>query len=283
MILRSILIILSSFSLTTVLPTGEKGQNNAVVITKAKKDKDGFLVHEVQSPFQKGKTRIYVLTPDNMKPGKRYKVIYVLPVEPGPGKRWGNGLSEIKKLNLHNKLDVIFVMPTFSDWPWYCDHPTDPVLRQETYFLKVVVDYIDRSYPVLAQPGGRLLLGFSKSGWGTFTLLLRHPDRFGRAAAWDAPLNMAAPNRFGMGPIFGTQANFDNYRISDLLKKRFAKLGKARRLAMVGYSNFRSHHQQIHEELKKLAIPHWYNDVTQGKHHWNSGWIQAGVRFLTNP
>jgi len=29
------------------------------------------------------------------------------------------------------------------------------------------------TYPAKTEPGGRLLLGFSKSGWGTFSLLLR--------------------------------------------------------------------------------------------------------------
>jgi len=253
-----------------------------VEVSKAARDKDGFFVHEVESPYQKGKTQIYVLTPDNMDDGKKYPVVYVLPVEPGNGTRWGNGLLEIKKLDLHNKLGLIFVMPTFSDWPWYCDHPTDPVLRQETYFLEVVVAFIEKTYPVVPGQPGRLLLGFSKSGWGAFALLLRHPDFFGRAAAWDAPLNMAAPNQFGMGPIFGTQANFEKYQISALLTNQAAKLKTSRRLAMIGYDSFRPHHQAIHEQMARLEIPHEYRDVRQGKHDWRSGWLEGAVKFLVS-
>lgn len=254
-----------------------------VSISKASRNKDGFLVHEVQSPYQKGTTQIFVLTPDRMENGKHYPVIYVLPVEPGAGTRWGNGLVEIKKLDLHNKLGVIFVMPTFSDWPWYCDHPSDPLLRQETYFLQVVAPFIEKTYPVLPGPAGRLLLGFSKSGWGAYSLLLRHPDYFARAAAWDAPLNMAAPNQFGMGPIFGTQECFDNYRISSLLAKQAEKLKSSSRLALIGYSNFRPHHQAIHQHMKTLGIPHEYRDVRHGKHDWMSGWLEDAVRFLVGP
>jgi hypothetical protein len=59
---------------------------------------------------------------------------------------------------------------------------------------------------------GLLLLGFSKSGWGAlFSLLLRHPDVFGKAAAWDAPLVMDSPGRHGNGDIFGTPENFEKY------------------------------------------------------------------------
>jgi enterochelin esterase-like enzyme len=248
--------------------------------TKAVRDKDGFLVHEVESPYQKGKTQVFVLTPDKMEEGKKYPVVYVLPVEPGSGTRWGNGLLEIKKLDLHNKFGIIFVMPTFSDWPWYCDHPTDPQIRQETYLLEVVIPLIERSYPVLPGSAGRLLVGFSKSGWGAFSLLLRHPDVFGRAAAWDAPLNMAAPNQFGMGPIFGTQENFEKYRISSLLTKNADTLKSGSRLAMIGYDNFRPHHQAIHEQMNRFGIAHEYADVRQGKHDWRSGWLEAAVRFL---
>jgi len=248
--------------------------------TPPKKDANGFVVHNIESPYQKGTTQIFVLTPDRLEVGKRYPVIYVLPVEPGSGTRWGNGLAEIKKLDLHNKLGIIFVMPTFSDWPWYCDHPTDPVLRQETYLREVVIPFIEKNYLVVPGRDGRLLLGFSKSGWGAFSLLLRHPDLFGRAAAWDAPLNMAAPSSFGMGPIFGTQENFNKYQISSLLKQQAEKLKGVSRLAMIGYSNFRPHHQAIHEQMKTLGIPHEYRDVRQGVHDWRSGWLEDAVRFL---
>jgi outer membrane protein assembly factor BamB len=258
----------------------EKPVDPQISISEAKKDKDGFFIHKVQSPFQKGTTEILVLTPDRMEAGKHYPVIYVLPVEAGTGIRWGHGLEEIKKLDLHNKLGVIFVMPTFSHLPWYCDHPTDPAIRQESYVLNVVIPFIETTYPVLPGSAGRLLLGFSKSGWGAFSLLLRHPDLFGRAAAWDAPLNMAAPNDYGMGPIFGTQKNFEGYQVSSLLEKQAAKLITGKRLAMIGFSNFRKHHQEIHAQMERLGISHEYNDVNQGKHHWNSGWIEQAVRFL---
>lgn len=251
-------------------------------VSKATKDKNGFLVHEVDSPYQKGKTQIFVLLPNKMEEGKKYPVVYVLPVEPGNGTRWGNGLLEIKKLDLHNKFGIIFVMPTFSDWPWYCDHPTDPVIRQESYFLEVVVPFIERAYPVVPGQPGRSLLGFSKSGWGAFSLLLRHPDFFARATAWDAPLNMTAPNQFGMGPIFGTQANFEKYQISSLLTREAAKLKTGSRLAMIGYANFRPHHQAIHDQMVRLGIPHGYRDVRQAKHDWRSGWLEDAVKLLVS-
>src|SRR5262249_30394543 len=153
-------------------------------------------------------------------------VVYVLPVEARDGRRYGDGLAEVRRQDLHNRYGAIFVAPTFSHLPWYADHPTDREIRQESYFLKVVVPSVESRYPARTDLGGRLLLGFSKSGWGAFSLLLRHPDAFGRAAAWDAPLVMDRMGRYGSGDIFGTPENFEAYRLTNLLKDRAARLGE---------------------------------------------------------
>src|SRR6476661_5059648 len=173
----------------------------APAISPAAADEHGVLVHEVQSAFQEGKTKIRVLLPDAVLSKRRYPAIYVLPVERADEARFGDGLREIKEHQLHNQHGAVFICPTFSHLPWYADHPTNTTIRQETYFLNVVVPFIERTYPVDANFESRLLLGFSKSGWGAWSLLLRHPDLFGRAAAWDAPFMMESAGKYGSGDI----------------------------------------------------------------------------------
>ena len=251
-----------------------------VTISEAKKDDNGFLVHEVRSPYQAKTTQIRVLRPDKEEKGKKYPVVYVLPVEAGTESRYGDGLNEVKKFDLHDTPSAVFVAPTFSHLPWYADHPTKPEVRQETYFLKVVVPFIDKSYPVRADPAGRLLLGFSKSGWGAWSLLLRHPDLFGKAAAWDAPLTMDKPGKYGSGDIFGTADNFEGYRISKLLEGKADKLQMGKRLVLLGYGNFRAGHEQTHALLEKLNVSHEYRDGPERKHDWHSGWVKEAVELL---
>jgi len=240
----------------------------------------GFLVHKIKSPYQEGQTEISVLLPDQMPQGERYPVIYVLPVEPGGKTRYGDGLLEVKNRDLHNEYQVIFVAPTFSDWPWYADHPTRQKIRQESYFLKVVVPFIEQAYPASKEPKDRLLLGFSKSGWGAWSLLLRHPETFGRAAAWDAPLMMTEIGKYGNGPIFGTPENFERYRIADLLRNNAEKLREKKRLILTGYGNFRGHHQKVHALLQELKISHEYRDDPSRKHDWHSGWVSEAIELL---
>lgn len=254
-------------------------EERSVVIHTATKQ-SGELIHRVTTPYQSGETKIRVLLPGSYDPENRYRVIYVLPVEAKDEHRYGDGLATIREEKLPERHDVIFVAPTFSHLPWYADHPTDLEIRQETYLLKAVIPFIEETYPVEKSAHGRLLLGFSKSGWGAFSLLLRHPQTFGRAAAWDAPLMKDQPNQFGMGPIFGTQENFEPYQISTLLEQQSNKLNESPRLIITGYDNFREHHQQAHALLDELNIPHIYRDGPKRKHIWGSGWVSEAIELL---
>ncbi len=240
----------------------------------------GINGHYVKSPYQDGTTRIRVLLPDTLEKGKKYPVVYVLPVEAELESKYGDGLKEVKKLDLHNGLKAIFVAPTFSHLPWYADHPTKADVRQEAYFLKVVVPFVEKTYPAKAETSGRLLLGFSKSGWGAYSLLLRNPDVFGRAAAWDAPLMMEKPGQYGSGDIFGTADNFAGYRITKLLEDNATKFQKEPRLILTGYGAFRDHHKRAHELMDKLKIAHEYRDGPALKHDWHSGWVKEAAELL---
>jgi len=240
----------------------------------------GFRIHEVESSYQRGPTQIRVLLPEPIDQDRKYPAVYILPVEARQESRYGDGLLELKKHNLHNQFGFIAVAPTFSDLPWYADHPTNPAIRQEAYFLNVVLPLIEKSYPVDARPDGRLLLGFSKSGYGAWSLLLRHPQQFGRAAAWDSPMMLDRPGKYGTAPIFGDQANFDRYRVTELLRTSGRNLGGGPRLILTGYGNFHEDHVQIHALLDDLQIPHKYRDGPQRKHDWHSDWLPEAVELL---
>jgi hypothetical protein len=250
------------------------------IISPATKDEAGVLTHEVKSEYQAGTTKIRVLLPKEIEADARLRVIYVLPVEAQEESRFGNGLAEVQKLDLHNKHSVIFVAPTFSHLPWYADHPSDKAIRQETYFVKVVLPFIEKTYPVLVERRGRLLLGFSKSGWGAWSLLLRQPELFERAVAWDAPLMMDRPGKYGSGDIFDSEDNFANYHLTELVAKRAGELGDQPRLILTGYGNFRREHEQMHALLDKLKLPYVYRDGPQLKHHWAGGWVEEAVELL---
>lgn len=251
-----------------------------IAISKASVDQSGLLTHEVRSPFQVDTTLIRILLPKKVIPEQQYPVVYLLPVEAGVENRYGDGLKEVMKHDLHNHYSTIFVAPTFSHLPWYADHPTKKEIRQESYFMKVVHPFIKKNYPVRTERAGHHLLGFSKSGWGAWCLLLRHPEVFERAVAWDAPLMMNRPGMYGSGEIFGTATNFENYQITKLIREQTAEFKKSNRLILHGFGNFREQHVQIHELMTNSKLSHIYQDGPHRKHDWHSGWVPEAVKAI---
>jgi S-formylglutathione hydrolase FrmB len=242
------------------------------------------VVHHLSSKRQSATVSVRVLMPDHLPTDGelRLPVVYVLPVEAGEGVRWGDSLAEVQKHDLQNKHNVVCVFPSFSDLPWYADHPENPQLQQEAFLLQDVLSLVEQNHPVRSDREGRLLVGFSKSGWGAWSLLLRHPGVFRRAAAFDAPLMMDAPGKYGSGPIFGTAENFRQYQITNLLERRAATLqGEPSRLMLIGQGHFQPQHLQIHDRLESAMIPHTWIVGVESEHSWHSGWLSKAFEWLT--
>jgi hypothetical protein len=247
-------------------------------------DSNGMHVLTVRSAFQAKPVQVSVLLPRRSDPARRYPVLYVLPVNPGSEGPWGCGIAEARKLDLPDRYGLICVEPAFAGVPWFGDHPTDPAVRNDAYLPDVVVPLVDRTYPTVAAPERRLLVGFSKSGMGAFSLLLRHPDVFGRAASWDGCLMLAEPGPYGSGPVYADAANFARYCVPRLLEKQAGLLmGRPARLACLGYGGFQADQEACHALMNRLRVPHFYRNETQREHRWDSGWLPEAVEVLVAP
>ena len=77
------------------------------VISAGSPGPSGFTVHEVQSEFQGGHTKVLIRLPDKRSAGGRLPTLYLLPVEAKDEQRWGDPLAEAAKLDLANRLNVI--------------------------------------------------------------------------------------------------------------------------------------------------------------------------------
>lgn len=235
---------------------------------------------KIRSPYQSADTLVRVVAPERQSTAGRF--LFVLPVEAGYGHNaiYGDGLKSLVEIDAHNRLGFTLVAPTFSTLPWYADHTSHPGLRQESHLLRVVLPFVERLYPRKANaPHPMTLLGFSKSGWGAWSLLMRHPDLFTSAVAWDAPFTLAQPDRWGTEELFADQSHFDAHR-PDLLAPRVAAvLGSSPRLAMLGYGNFREHHLAMHGILNSVRIAHHHVDGPWREHSWHSGWLEQAVQF----
>lgn len=260
------------------------------ILSSSAADEDSpFLRFQLPSPFQAIDTHVEVLVPDSYHPesGNHLPVLYVLPVSEAGNWKHGHGLMEIKKLNVHNQFNWICVAPEFTAPPWYADHDSDNAKKDESHLIQTVIPFIDARFTTVANGEGRYLIGFSKSGWGAITLILRHPDKFTRVAAWDTGI------RIDTGPIstqdrklriqrdFGSSKNFENFRISSLIKKNGAALGTNPRIFYFNVEGKRGlGGAEIHHLMIKNNVPHRYVFESKRPHRWDSGWIPEAIAFL---
>jgi hypothetical protein len=231
-------------------------------------------------PVHAGKRLLHVRVLLPHRGERPLKTVYLLPVEPGDEHRFGDPLETVRALGLHERFGVACVAPEFVGWPWYGDHPSDPALQQESFFLKTVIPLVERTQSVQADGDARFLIGFSKSGWGAFTLALRHPNAFGGIAAWDAPLMASSPDQWEMRTIFGTNENFARYRVSKLLEQQAAAGPPDFRIVLLGNGVFRQDSEAAHRLMLNLHIPHVYESGPARGHRWDSGWLPEAFEHL---
>ena len=64
-----------------------------------------------------------VLSPTNPSPGVAHNFLFVLPVEPGLGTQYGDGVDTLRSLNAQNQYNLTIIEPTFRIDSWYADNP----------------------------------------------------------------------------------------------------------------------------------------------------------------
>ena len=233
------------------------GGGTTHTIGKPHFDDAGVAHYPVQSIYQRSRnadgspayTDLRVIEPDKGVGGTT-RLLYVLPVQPGTPRsmagQWatdyGDGIAAMRDLDVANRCDLVVVEPDFNaveapglyetgPAPWYGDSPASAAIRQESYIVSAVVPAVDSLYPAARRE--RLLLGYSKSGWGAINLLLRHPDLFEAAAAWDAPLMMRSispPHYADEDIVFGRDNDYftREYRLDTHLSAAGALKGRNR-------------------------------------------------------
>lgn len=243
-----------------------------------------YLQYTVRSNRQMFETSIRVLEPDHLDQIERPRVLFLLPACPELSHRSGDGLDQVLTHDLHNRHGLIAVAPTFSDWPWMTDLPDQQMFQQVLYFVEDVVGFIDGLYPDLS----RLLVGYSKGGSAALQLLLRYPELFRAAAAFDSPVMKEVPDQWEMPYFWPNPEHFRDFAVPHLLRTRGRELGDAPRIGLYGYGNFgknapdwsADHLGAAHELLEELGIAHVYDNDTYREHRWDSGWLPGAVADL---
>jgi len=275
-----------SGNVTTVVVTCavSSGGNSGLQVQYVSTDASGVQNYTVTSADNgPGPQPLRILQPSNPAPGVAHNFVYVLPVEPGEGTTFGDGLQVIQSLNLQNQYNLTVIEPSFSINPWYADNPLDSNLQEDTFMAMDLQPWVKAN---LSTSGSEQhwLIGFSKSGIGGQTLILRHPDKFSLAASWDFPADMNAYDEYGTNSSdsYGTDANFQaNYRLTAaFLAAHAAPFQANNRIWIGGYQLFQQDVADYDALLTAQGIQHTTESPTAMTHAWDSGWVPIALAAL---
>ena len=257
--------------------------SNALQVDYTGTDANGVARYNVTSPDDGGTQVMRVLAPTNPAAGVPHNFLFVLPVEAGLSTVYGDGLETLRALDAQDQYNLTIIEPSFGIEPWYADNPNDSSVRYETFLTNDLEPWVTQN---LAETGAeqRWLIGFSKSGIGATDLILKHPDVFTLAAAWDFPADMSAYDQyFGSASSYGSNDNFlANYRLTPaFIEAHKAPFLAKNRIWIGGYHSFQTDMADFDALLTSEAVMHStetpQDDVP---HRWDSGWVQIALAAL---
>lgn len=223
-----------------------------------------------------------VLRPSNPAPNMAHNFLFALPVEAEGSNNFGNAMETLRALNAQNAYNLTIIEPSFPLPPWYADSPLDPNYRFESFMVLELQPWVKANLATTGQEK-YWLLGFSKSGVGGLDLILKYPDLFTVAAAWDFPADMSTYAQFDASSSYGTEENFqNNYRLtSGFVSARKAPFLTNNRLWISGYNAFQADLNDFDSLLTSLGIQHTKGVPSLESHSWNTFWVPGALAGLS--
>ncbi|MEV1242810.1 alpha/beta hydrolase family protein [Nonomuraea sp. NPDC049750] len=172
-------------------------------VSQVGRSADGRLVtYTLRSRAMRGEQRVDVLLPERFDATGRtsYPTLYLLHGAGGNRKNWTER-DQIR--SVIGDLPIIVVMPDgsdqgpdgknrnggYTDWFGLTQGTSGPVPAWESYHVRELVPFIDRTLPTQANAAGRAIAGISMGGGGAIKYAAAFPGTFGYAGSFSGSLD----------------------------------------------------------------------------------------------
>ncbi len=212
-------------------------------------------IHLNAQPALLQMTSVTVILPDDAGPGP-FPVLYLL-----------HGLSDnhtawTRRTSIERYvagLPLIVVMPD-GGRGWYTDSATEPAGAYETFIVRDLVGFIDRTFRTRSERGGRVIGGLSMGGYGAVKLALKYPQTFCAAVSHSGALSRPDERNFEEGSelrrIFGEQPAGGADDIYTLAEKVSGSSAPALRIDCGEKDFLLGYNRNCHRHLQDLGVAH---------------------------
>lgn len=223
-------------------------------------------IHHTSAPLVQ-QVGCCVCMPDDHRDGERLATVYLLHGLSDDHTTWQRRTSIERYAQRHR---LIVVMPE-GGRSYYTDAAHGNAAWEQ--HLLWTVQWIDRTFPTIAERRGRGVAGLSMGGYGALKLALKHPRLFAAATAHSAACDVARlhadPPRAGfMRGIFGERvaAQDDLFRLAESLLASDAPRPAIR--MDCGAEDFLIElNRGFHAHLERIGLTHDYAEFP-GAHTW---------------
>lgn len=227
--------------------------------------------------------RLEVIKPSGWSDNGIYRIMYVLPALDFSQE----AVAPIAvAANIANANNCVIVIPYVrNNAAWYGrkangtgDHHT---------FVTCLPQFARQWLGAASGRENHRLLGYSKSGYGALSLLLRNPIIFGAAYAWDVPWQTALaawdqanppdPN-YDQGTAFTTKAQqmlYDPITLLPTLGQVSA--GDKKRIGIAGSNIFANDIAPMRAALDAAGLSYDYASALLGSHTYAAGWLSGAA------
>lgn len=125
-----------------------------------------------------------------------------------------------------------------------------------------------------------VLVGFSKSGLGAWNIARTIPDLVAGTIIFDAPVARHQLPPWGTRPFYVNNSAWQADLPICTIRQFAQVMPGSHHLILIAGANFNEEMSTLSQALLQIGSKHIFLDRPAMKHHWNSGWIEEGLRTL---
>ncbi|MFH1091321.1 MAG: DUF459 domain-containing protein [Pseudomonadota bacterium] len=228
-------------------------------------------------------TSFFAFIPASNPEDRRFPVLYLLHGAWDDYRAWKTRAEGIL-LELVQEHGLVVITPDGEKFGWYADSALDKTNQIETYFIKELLPYVEKSLPVI--PGRRSIAGLSMGGHGAMVLALRHPGLFMSVSSLSGILDITRhSDQWQLARVFGprTPDNEETWRRHSAFYLSIEQQDYLKKLPLLlsvsaGDRWSLEDNRLLHTKLRELNISHLYRE-SPGDHDWTY-WVSSLPQHL---